>query len=136
SWPASTARSAKRPPRTGPAGGSLSSPATTGSPEKSASRSSDLPHSIMEGFRAGCGNIRPGNLGNCVARPFWDMVIGGRPTNAYLAYDRIGRESRLELPFPSWFAELFAQVLSGQSVPAGPMTEAVRDLVAGRVDDA
>jgi len=42
----------------------------------------------------------------------------------------------LELPFPSWFAELFAQVLSGQSVPAGPMTEAVRDLVAGRVDDA
>jgi anthranilate phosphoribosyltransferase len=39
-------------------------------------------------------------------------------------------------PPPAWFGELFHVLLSGREVPAGRMTEAVRDLVAGRVDDA
>ncbi|WP_315854105.1 anthranilate phosphoribosyltransferase [Gemmata palustris] len=43
---------------------------------------------------------------------------------------------RLEHLTPTWFPELFAQLLAGQDVPASGMTEAVRDLVAGRVDDA
>jgi anthranilate phosphoribosyltransferase len=40
------------------------------------------------------------------------------------------------LPPPSWFAELFPALLAGHEVPPARMTEAVRDLVAGRVDDA
>jgi anthranilate phosphoribosyltransferase len=42
----------------------------------------------------------------------------------------------LELPPPPWFAELYPRLLAGQEAPAGRMTEAVRDLVAGRVDEA
>jgi anthranilate phosphoribosyltransferase len=42
----------------------------------------------------------------------------------------------LELPAPAWFAESFNALLSGQDLPAARVTEAVRDLVAGRVDDA
>lgn len=42
----------------------------------------------------------------------------------------------MELPAPSWFAELYPGLLSGQHLPAGRAIEVVRDLVAGRVDDA
>lgn len=42
----------------------------------------------------------------------------------------------MELPCPLWFPELFPALLCGQSLPAAGVTEAVRDLVAGRVDDA
>ncbi len=42
----------------------------------------------------------------------------------------------MELPTPVWFPELFAALLSGQDLSAAGITEAVRDLVAGRVDDA
>ena len=42
----------------------------------------------------------------------------------------------MELPPPAWFAESFAALLSGRDLPPGRVTEAVRDLVAGRVDDA
>ena len=42
----------------------------------------------------------------------------------------------MELPCPLWFAEHFPALLSGRPLPAAGMTEAVRDLVAGRVDDA
>lgn len=42
----------------------------------------------------------------------------------------------MELPPPTWFAELFPLLLSGREVPGGRMTEAIRDLVAGRVDEA
>ena len=41
----------------------------------------------------------------------------------------------MELPSPTWFAELFPLLLAGQDVPGGRMTEAIRDLVAGRVDE-
>ena len=44
--------------------------------------------------------------------------------------------SRLELPSPAWFAELFPLLLTGQDLQSGRVTEAIRDLVAGRVDDA
>lgn len=43
---------------------------------------------------------------------------------------------RLELPPPPWFPDLFAALLAKSDLPAGRATEAVRDLVAGRVDDA
>ncbi|HYH68808.1 MAG TPA: anthranilate phosphoribosyltransferase, partial [Urbifossiella sp.] len=42
----------------------------------------------------------------------------------------------MDLPAPAWFAELFPQLLAGHALPGGRVTEAVRDLVAGRVDDA
>jgi anthranilate phosphoribosyltransferase len=42
----------------------------------------------------------------------------------------------LGLSAPVWFSELFANLLAGQDLPAAQVTEAVRDLVAGRVDDA
>lgn len=42
----------------------------------------------------------------------------------------------MELRAPSWFAELFPLLLTGCDLDAGRVTEAVRDLVAGRVDDA
>jgi anthranilate phosphoribosyltransferase len=42
----------------------------------------------------------------------------------------------VELPPPQWFAELYPLLLSGRDLPSGRVTEAVRDLVAGRVDDA
>jgi anthranilate phosphoribosyltransferase len=42
----------------------------------------------------------------------------------------------LELPAPLWFAEVFASLLAGQDLQPARVTEAVRDLVAGRVDDA
>jgi anthranilate phosphoribosyltransferase len=41
----------------------------------------------------------------------------------------------LELPPPAWFADLFPALLAGQDVPGGRMIEAVRDLVAGKVDE-
>src|SRR5436190_16078762 len=44
--------------------------------------------------------------------------------------------SRVELPPPSWFPELFPLLLNGQDLPSGRVTEAIRDLVAGRVDPA
>lgn len=37
---------------------------------------------------------------------------------------------------PAWFPELFNLLLAGHELPPGRTTEAVRDLVAGRVDDA
>lgn len=37
---------------------------------------------------------------------------------------------------PAWFSELFPALLAGHDLPAARVTEAVRDLVAGRVDDA
>jgi anthranilate phosphoribosyltransferase len=42
----------------------------------------------------------------------------------------------LELPPPPWFAELFSLLLAGRELPSARVTEAVRDLVAGRVDEA
>ena len=42
----------------------------------------------------------------------------------------------MELPPPTWFADSFPLLLSGRDVPGGRMTEAIRDLVAGRVDEA
>ncbi len=42
----------------------------------------------------------------------------------------------MHLPVPSWFPELFPLLLSGRDLPSGRVTEAVRDMVAGRVDDA
>lgn len=42
----------------------------------------------------------------------------------------------MELPPPPWFAELFPALLTGQNLPPGRTTEAIRDLVAGRVDEA
>lgn len=42
----------------------------------------------------------------------------------------------MELPTPTWFPELFAQLLAGRELSAAGITEAVRDLVAGRVADA
>lgn len=42
----------------------------------------------------------------------------------------------MELPPPSWFAELFPLLLAGRDLTAGQMTAALRDLVAGRVDPA
>jgi anthranilate phosphoribosyltransferase len=43
----------------------------------------------------------------------------------------------LELPPPpTWFAELFPLLLTGRDLPAGAVTTAIRDLVAGRVDEA
>ena len=41
----------------------------------------------------------------------------------------------MQLPPPNWFAEAFTALLAGQNLPAARVTEAVRDLVAGRVDD-
>lgn len=42
----------------------------------------------------------------------------------------------VERPIPPWFAESFAELLAGRDLPAARVTEAVRDLVAGRVDEA
>jgi anthranilate phosphoribosyltransferase len=42
----------------------------------------------------------------------------------------------VELPRPAWFADLFAELLAGGDLDPGRMTEAFRDLLAGRVDDA
>lgn len=42
----------------------------------------------------------------------------------------------MELPVPAWFPDLFAALLAGHDAPPGRLTEAVRDLVSGRVDDA
>lgn len=41
----------------------------------------------------------------------------------------------MELPAPAWFAELFPDLLARRDVPGGRMLEAVRDLVAGKVDE-
>jgi anthranilate phosphoribosyltransferase len=42
----------------------------------------------------------------------------------------------LGLPVPTWFAELFPALLAGHDLPPARVTDAVRDLVAGRVDEA
>ena len=42
----------------------------------------------------------------------------------------------MELPTPAWFPGLFAELLAGRDLSDAGVTEAVRDLVAGRVDDA
>jgi anthranilate phosphoribosyltransferase len=42
----------------------------------------------------------------------------------------------VDLPPPQWFSELFSLLLTGRDLPPGRITEAVRDLVAGRVDYA
>ena len=42
----------------------------------------------------------------------------------------------MELPTPIWFPALFAELLAGRELSAAGITEAVRDLVAGRVADA
>jgi anthranilate phosphoribosyltransferase len=42
----------------------------------------------------------------------------------------------LQLPPPNWFPDVFAALLAQQTLSASRVTEAVRDLVAGRVDDA
>ena len=39
-------------------------------------------------------------------------------------------------PPPNWFPDLFPLVLTGRDLPSGAVTEAIRDLVAGRVDEA
>src|SRR5262249_1681321 len=45
--------------------------------------------------------------------------------------------ARLELPPPpNWFTELCATLWAGRDLPGGRVPEAVRDLVAGRVDEA
>ncbi|HEY1189966.1 MAG TPA: anthranilate phosphoribosyltransferase [Gemmata sp.] len=42
----------------------------------------------------------------------------------------------MELPTPTWFPDLFAALLAGRDLTASQVTGAVRDLVAGRVDEA
>lgn len=42
----------------------------------------------------------------------------------------------MELPTPTWFPELFPALLAGRDLSAAEVTAAVRDLVAGRVDEA
>src|SRR5688572_12249295 len=42
----------------------------------------------------------------------------------------------VELPRPAWFAELYPALLAGRDLDPGRATEAFRDLLAGRVDDA
>lgn len=39
-------------------------------------------------------------------------------------------------PAPAWFAEIFSDLLTSRDLSAARITEAVRDLVAGRVDEA
>ncbi len=46
------------------------------------------------------------------------------------------RSDRLERPPPPWFTELFPLLLSGRDLPSGRVTDIIRDLVAGRVDEA
>ena len=41
----------------------------------------------------------------------------------------------MELPRPAWFSELFAELLAGRDLDPGRVTEAFRDLLAGRVDE-
>lgn len=41
----------------------------------------------------------------------------------------------MELSPPSWFSELFPLLLAGRDLSAGQITEVIRDMVAGRVDD-
>lgn len=42
----------------------------------------------------------------------------------------------MDLPVPPWFAELYPALLAGRDLAPAQITEAVRDLVAGRVDEA
>ena len=42
----------------------------------------------------------------------------------------------MHLPPPSWFPELFPLLLAGRDLPFAKFTTAMRDLVAGRVDEA
>ena len=41
----------------------------------------------------------------------------------------------MELPRPIWFSELYAELLAGRDLDAGRVTEAFRDLLAGRVEE-
>ena len=41
----------------------------------------------------------------------------------------------MELPRPAWFSDLFAELLAGRDLDAGRVTEAFRDLLAGRVEE-
>lgn len=41
----------------------------------------------------------------------------------------------MELPRPVWFSELYAELLAGRDLDAGRVTEAFRDLLAGRVEE-
>ena len=41
----------------------------------------------------------------------------------------------MELPPPTWFADSFNLLLSGHDLPSGRITEVIRDMVAGRLDD-
>lgn len=42
----------------------------------------------------------------------------------------------MELPRPAWFPKLFQELLAGHDVDPACMIDAIRDLVAGRVDEA
>ncbi len=42
----------------------------------------------------------------------------------------------MDLPVPYWFAELYPALLAGRDLAPARITDAVRDLVAGRVDEA
>lgn len=41
----------------------------------------------------------------------------------------------MELPRPAWFPDLFAELLAGRDLEPGRVTEAFRDLLAGKVSD-
>lgn len=41
----------------------------------------------------------------------------------------------MELPRPAWFTDLYADLLGGRDLDPGRVTEAFRDLLAGRVDE-
>ncbi|MGL6095003.1 MAG: anthranilate phosphoribosyltransferase, partial [Fimbriiglobus sp.] len=41
----------------------------------------------------------------------------------------------MELPKPSWFPDLYPRLLAGADLDPGRVTEAFRDLLAGKVDD-
>ena len=41
----------------------------------------------------------------------------------------------MELPRPPWFADLFAELLAGRDLDPGRVTDAFRDLLAGKVSD-
>ena len=42
----------------------------------------------------------------------------------------------MELPKPEWFSDLYPRLLTGESLHSGPVTEAFRDILSGRVDDS
>ena len=54
---------------------------------------------------------------------------------AHITVDPFG-DLRLPLTEPPWFTDLFSLLLAGRDLPDRSVTEAVRDFVAGRVDEA